>query len=268
MNDRLITLVDNCVYGRALRAEHGLSIYIEKDDHRILFDTGASDLFIQNARLLHVDLRQVDCLILSHGHSDHTGGLHDFLKYNTKAKVICKQGIFNRKFKGERENGMKNILDLDYSRFEFVKDTEEVVPGLYVIPDLKITNEADTHFSCFQVLRDGQLLPDRFEDELAVVMAKGNDLTVLSACSHRGITNILESVKKVFPDKQLKLVVGGYHIHLAGTEKSDLIAEYFQHFPECRIGVCHCSGVDQFAHLYARLGDRVFYNHVGLISPF
>ena len=72
MGYKITTLVENCVYGRKLQAEHGLSLYIETQEHRLLFDTGASDLFIRNARLLHIDLQKVDYLILSHGHSDHT----------------------------------------------------------------------------------------------------------------------------------------------------------------------------------------------------
>lgn len=78
MGYKITTLVENCVYGRKLQAEHGLSLYIETQEHRLLFDTGASDLFIRNARLLHIDLQKVDYLILSHGHSDHTGGLRLF----------------------------------------------------------------------------------------------------------------------------------------------------------------------------------------------
>ena len=87
MNYKITTLVENCVYGRKLQAEHGLSLYIETAEHKLLFDTGASDLFISNARLLHIDLREVDYLILSHGHSDHTGGLRHFLELNTIATV-------------------------------------------------------------------------------------------------------------------------------------------------------------------------------------
>lgn len=64
MNYKITTLVENCVYGRKLQAEHGLSLYIETAEHKLLFDTGASDLFISNARLLHIDLREVDYLIL------------------------------------------------------------------------------------------------------------------------------------------------------------------------------------------------------------
>ena len=104
MGYKITTLVENCVYGRKLQAEHGLSLYIETSGHRLLFDTGASDLFIRNARLLHIDLQKVDYLILSHGHSDHTGGLRYFLELNTQATVVCKREIFSPKFKDERDD--------------------------------------------------------------------------------------------------------------------------------------------------------------------
>ena len=79
MKCRITTLVENCVYGRKLQAEHGLSLYVEVGDNVVLFDKGASELFVRNARLLHCDLQKVDYLVLSHGHSDHAGGLETFL---------------------------------------------------------------------------------------------------------------------------------------------------------------------------------------------
>ena len=264
MTDRIVTLVDNCVYGRNLKAEHGLSLYIELGGKKILFDTGSTDLFIQNAHQLNIDLREVDYLVLSHGHSDHTGGLHAFLSYNQKAKVVCKRGILDRKFKGPRENGMKDISKLDLTRFIFVKHLIELVPGIFIFTDLQIANQEDTHFDHFDIVRNGERIPDTFDEELALAIVKGNEMTILSACSHRGITNILTSILSVFHEKHLSMVIGGYHIHLAGPEKSNLIADYFQHYPDCKVGVCHCTGVDQYARLCARLGERVFYNHVGL----
>ena len=262
---KIVTLVENCVYGRKLQAEHGLSLYIETNHVKLLFDTGQSDLFIQNARFLHVDLRKVDKLVLSHGHSDHSGGLHAFLAYNDTAKVYCKREAFDRKFKGERENGMERIDKLDFSRFCFIEEQTEIAPNVFVLPKLDIVNLEDTHFDGFDVLRAGVLQPDHFEDEQALVIRERGELTVLSACSHRGITNIIEQVKRNFPGEPIRMVIGGYHIHKAPQDKCSIIATYFQKMPNTRVGVCHCTGVDKFAVLAAQLGDRVFYNHTGLI---
>ena len=262
---KIVTLVENCVYGRKLQGEHGLSLYIETPSAKILFDTGQSDLFLQNARYLHVDLKEVDMLILSHGHSDHSGGLHAFLEYNQKATVYCKREALDRKFKGERENGMEHPDKLDLTRFSFLTQQTEVAPGVFVLPELAITNPEDTHFDHFDVLRGGKLQPDQFEDELALVMREDEKLVVLSACSHRGITNILQQVKHNFPGEPISHVIGGYHIHNAAPGKCSIIADYFQTMPQTKVGVCHCTGVDKYAVLASQFGDRVFYNHTGLI---
>ena len=114
MHYKITTLVENAVYRRNLQAEHGLSLLIENNGYKILFDTGQSDLFIRNATLSDIEIAEVDFLILSHGHSDHTGGLRHFLSVNKKASVICKQEALYRKFKDKRENGVidSNLLDL------------------------------------------------------------------------------------------------------------------------------------------------------------
>ena len=262
---KIVTLVENCVYGRKLQGEHGLSLYIETPSAKILFDTGQSDLFIRNARFLHVDLKEVDMLILSHGHSDHSGGLHAFLEYNQKAKVYCKREALDRKFKGERENGMEHPESLDLSRFCFLTEQTEVATDVFVLPQLAIVNSDDTHFDHFDVLRNRVLQPDHFEDEVALVLREEGKLVVLSACSHRGITNILEQVKQNFQGEPIRLVIGGYHIHKASPGKCSIIADYFKTMPATRVGVCHCTGVDKFAVLATQLGERVFYNHTGLV---
>ena len=117
MSIKITTLVENSVYGKGLQGEHGLSLLVDTGEHRLLFDTGASDLFIRNARILGIDLKEVDFLVLSHGHRDHTGGLHHFLAVNDKAQVVCKRELFRPKFKDERENGVMQPDALDSTRF-------------------------------------------------------------------------------------------------------------------------------------------------------
>jgi len=77
------TLVENTALSKNFGSEHGLSLYIEANSHKILFDVGASELFLENAKKLNVDISEVDYLIISHGHYDHGGGLRAFLRENT-----------------------------------------------------------------------------------------------------------------------------------------------------------------------------------------
>ena len=78
-------LSDNRSSDSRLSTEHGLSILLETERHKILLDTGASDVFIKNAEQLGIDLSDVDYVFISHGHSDHAGGLRYFLEYNRQA---------------------------------------------------------------------------------------------------------------------------------------------------------------------------------------
>lgn len=94
MHYKITTLVENAVYRRNLQAEHGLSLLIENNGYKILFDTGQSDLFIRNATLSDIEIAEVDFLILSHGHSDHTGGLRHFLSVNKKLRLSVNRKPF------------------------------------------------------------------------------------------------------------------------------------------------------------------------------
>lgn len=266
MSIKITTLVENSVYGKGLQGEHGLSLLVDTGEHRLLFDTGVSDLFIRNAGALGIDLGDVDFLVLSHGHRDHTGGLHHFLAMNHKAKVICKKELFFPKFKEERENGVMRPDALDRTRFRFVEEVTGLCPGVFVFPQWPIADEEDTHFEHFFTLVEGRKQADTFTDELALVLKQGDEVSVLSACSHRGITNIVRRVQEYFPQASLKLVLGGFHIRNAAKEKFEVIARFFEERLPQRLGVCHCTGTDKYALFHQCFGDRTFYNYTGRIE--
>ena len=93
-----IVLSDNRSCNAQLETEHGLSILLETDRHRILLDTGASDVFIRNAKRLNIDLTTVDYVFISHGHSDHAGGLRYLMEINQQAKIIVSPDAICGKF--------------------------------------------------------------------------------------------------------------------------------------------------------------------------
>jgi 7,8-dihydropterin-6-yl-methyl-4-(beta-D-ribofuranosyl)aminobenzene 5'-phosphate synthase len=73
-------LVENTAVSGEFGSEHGLSLYIEANGKKILFDTGRGELFLANATKLNVDIASVDYAVLSHAHHDHSGGLPAFLR--------------------------------------------------------------------------------------------------------------------------------------------------------------------------------------------
>ena len=103
---KITTLVDNhAMENSSCGSEHGFSVYIETDTHRILFDTGCGSLFLENARKLDVDLSLIDTLIISHGHYDHAGGVRTLLDTFTfdSLPMFTGEGFFNRKFVREEQ---------------------------------------------------------------------------------------------------------------------------------------------------------------------
>ena len=126
---KISILSDNRAGENGFLTEHGLSVYVETATTRYLLDTGASGLLIKNAEKAGVDLSRVDWVILSHGHSDHTGGLGAFLTINSTAKVVVATNALNRPFYSRR-NGFREIgshieLEKYRERFVFVDDEND-----------------------------------------------------------------------------------------------------------------------------------------------
>ena len=95
---KIIPLVENTVTSQNLIARHGLCFYIETRDHKILMDLGPNDTFLRNAAALDIDISEIDMVVLSHGHSDHVGGLRAFLNANDTAKIYLNRNVMDPHF--------------------------------------------------------------------------------------------------------------------------------------------------------------------------
>ena len=127
---KVVTLVENTSGCDYLSSEHGLSVYLEFNGKRILFDMGQSRLFSENARMLGVDLSEVDVAVLSHGHYDHGGGLGEFLKINNKARVYLSSYAFEEHYNGkEKYIGLEKAL-MNSERLCFVDDVMDLFDGV------------------------------------------------------------------------------------------------------------------------------------------
>lgn len=260
---QIITLIENLVDHSGLVAEHGLSLLIDTGDKKILFDTGQSGLFIQNAQNLGIDVGEIDVLVLSHGHSDHTGGLYPFLQINKKAKVYAKREIFIPKFKGKSKFiGTSCIDEILEDRLGFVDSITEFLPGIFIFPNIELSHGIDTNFAHFYKKEASSFFPDSFDDELFLVIKENECINILTACSHRGITNICETAKKSFK-LPVNLILGGFHMKNCGIGQYVHITYYLRSLQAKLIGVCHCTGVDKFADLLNDCDSKVFYNFTG-----
>jgi len=260
---KIITLIENVVYGQGLIAEHGLSLYIESQNQKILFDTGQSGLFLQNARALGIKIEEIDSVVLSHGHYDHTGGLYPFLEANPKAKLYAKRALFDTKYRNNRTFiGTPKNDELLKDRLVYVDEITELDEGVFIMPHIPIKHQIDKHFDGLLKLKDNELVPDEFEDELYLTLVENNNVNIISACSHRGITNICEAATSYF-NLGIGLILGGFHIKNCTDEQYAHLTQYIRMLQPKQLGVCHCTGIEKYADLHQELEVPLLYNHTG-----
>lgn len=260
---RIVTLIENLVYKQGLVAEHGLSVYIETNGFRLLFDTGQTGLFAQNAQKMGIDLARIDALVLSHGHYDHTGGLTTFLQLNHHAPVYGKKDLFEAKYHGyHRPIGMTISREQLGTRFIEVVAPIELPEGIHIMPDIPLHNPYDTHFGEMYKEANGQFVRDDFTDELFVAIDKDEQVNVLTACSHRGVANICQTAISHF-NLPLGIVLGGFHTSGSKPESVEHLTKWFERANPKSIGVCHCSGLNTYTTFLKTFGNRVFYNYSG-----
>ena len=228
-------LVDNRTNNPSLTmTEHGLSILLETEKLSILLDTGASDLLIRNAEQLGKDLSRVDYVFISHGHSDHAGGLKHFMEINKKAKVTTEWP------------------EIGDDRLILIDQTCEIAKGLHVIahiPQIHPMPEGNLHL--FVQDTQGQYIPDDFRHELALYI----EGLLFTGCAHSGLENILDACP--WP---VHTVVGGFHL-LDGQETEEEVNALGQRlkamYPHTQFYTSHCTGDAAFAILQGVMGEKI-----------
>jgi len=265
---QLTTLIENYVEQKSLLAEHGLSILIDTGAKKILFDTGQTDNFLLNAKALGIDVVDIDYVVLSHGHYDHTGGLIAFLKANKKAFIFCKKALFIPKYNNvDKFIGIIWHDELMCGRFRFIDQVTELEPNIFIMPDTHIYNAVDTHFKDLKIKINDCLVEDKMEDELFIAIRHENSISLLTACSHRGISNICTTANDYFK-LAIYSITGGFHLKHCTRKQYNFIVDYFNKMEPAIIGTCHCTGVEKFSQLQRDLKNQMFYNYTGRCINF
>lgn len=252
---KIVTLMENTACREDLTAEHGLSLYIETGDRRILFDAGQSGAFADNAEKLGIDLSEVDLAVLSHGHYDHGGGLARFLDLNATAPVYLNPHAFEPHFNGaEKDIGLDKTL-LESGRLQFAEDGQALAPGIRLYS--QISCPYGIRPFGLTVREQGRLVPEDFRHEQYLLIKEQGKRILFSGCSHRGILNIVSHFR---PD----VLVGGFHfmkLDPAGAELEAAAAE-LKRFPTVYY-TGHCTGEAQFERLKEMLGQKLHGLHTG-----
>lgn len=259
-----------------LTAEHGWSLYAEHDGTRLLFDTGASGAFADNAVRLGIDLAAVDVAVLSHHHYDHGGGLRRFLELNSHAPVYLRgpdvAACHFRLLWKERYIGLDESLLREHAhRFRFVTERTTIAPRTTILTRIERRYPEPRGNRRIYVTRDGEQVPDDFSHELVLVMEASGGLVVFTGCSHHGILNMIAAVTQAFPDATVDAVFGGFHLvalppfnFISGSRREvrDMGRELLR-FPVRRVYTGHCTGTHAYEVLKSVMGDRIDYIGTG-----
>lgn len=270
---KLIVLSDNRSIDNSLESEHGLSMYLETEKYKYLLDTGASELFIRNAKKLNVDLTKVNYVFISHGHADHLGGLEAFLKLNSTAKIILSKNAITGKYFSKRLGWRSISVKIDPKEYknEFIFIEKETQLNeefkIYIAKELNHSTPYGNG-TLYKEINERMELDD-FNHEIIACIGT-NKLFVFVGCGHKGLLNILETIKKRFNQK-IGYVVGGFHL-LDSTEtrvyeseqEIEILGEILKKkFPQTDFFTGHCTGENAFKLLKKKLEFRLIHFFTG-----
>lgn len=272
---RIINLIENTEGVKGCATAHGLSFYIETSKHRMLLDLGPSEETLNNAELLGVDFENVNTVVLSHGHYDHSGGIIPFSKKNDKALIYMQRSAPGEYYADDGNKSTGHIytyigIDSEIQKLPQIR----LIDGDFVIDDgIEVfTIKYRAHEIPFTnkrlLIRDGDTyIRDEFKHEHFLVVSEGGRSVLLSGCAHTGILNIVEAYVDKYgqaPD----VVISGFHLMVKRdyreAEINDIkaMAWELEKYPT-RFFTCHCTGEAAYALMKDIMGDQLQYVHSG-----
>jgi 7,8-dihydropterin-6-yl-methyl-4-(beta-D-ribofuranosyl)aminobenzene 5'-phosphate synthase len=248
--------------------EWGFAALVEAGDKRLLVDTGArAETVLKNAAELRIDLSTVEELVLTHNHSDHTGGLITLRKEmrakNQKAlsKAHVARGIlYPRPRDGEETGGLlprKAEYEAMGGTFVEHDGPAEIFPGVWLTGPVPRSHPERNWSGSSRLLGPNGLVEDTIPEDASIVVNTPEGLVVVSGCGHAGIVNTLEYARKVVRDVPIVAALGGFHLFAAPDDRLDWTAERLKAMGLAHLVGAHCTGIDAVYRLRAKVGlDR------------
>jgi 7,8-dihydropterin-6-yl-methyl-4-(beta-D-ribofuranosyl)aminobenzene 5'-phosphate synthase len=234
------------------RAEHGLSYFIEFEGKKILFDSGQSDQFLENANKMNLKAGEADFIVLSHGHFDHGNGL----EYLTHGNLICHPECFTKRFRGNDKKpiGLKNTKDELSAKFNIFTSATPYTLGenAYFLGEIPRLTDFESKSTSF-IFENGD--PDFVTDDSAIALVKSDGLFIITGCGHAGIVNTIECAKKITGMNMVSGILGGLHLKEINLQTLETI-RYLKENNVKHIMPSHCTELPALTAFYQNFGIR------------
>jgi len=275
MRIQITTLSENTAGMGGFLGEWGLSILVETEGLNLLLDCGQSISAVYNADILGIDLSKIDKVILSHGHYDHTGGLHPVLRRMRKRiDIIAHPDIWAAKY-ARRRGQADRYIGIPYQReeleslgacFKLMTEPTTITDGIITSGEIPMVTDFEEIAPNLQVKGAGGFQPDQLLDDQALIMKTEAGLIVILGCAHRGIINTIYHAQQLTGVKKVHTVLGGCHLINAPEERVRLTVNALKELGVERLGVSHCTGLPAASTMAQEFGERFFFNIAGTIT--
>jgi 7,8-dihydropterin-6-yl-methyl-4-(beta-D-ribofuranosyl)aminobenzene 5'-phosphate synthase len=253
----LTILVDNnTLIDRYLLGEPGLSLHLRTDAGQVLFDCGYSGVACTNAARLGIALPEIDTVVLSHGHLDHSWGLAHLVSFLTEQAfedrpvprprlLAHPEALSPRNAPDGRPIGglLSRAILAEYFELELSREPVAISDRLVFLGEIpRRTDFEKPAPSGTRLTADGPV-PDTVPDDTALAWLGRDGLVIVTGCSHAGIGNIVEQARAVTGERRLAAVIGG--LHLLGPEPQGLAAtvEFLRRLRPAALYPCHCTSL-------------------------
>ena len=268
---KITTLSEDTSNKRGLLAEHGISFLVEYQGFKVLFDTGQGPSVVANARAMNIDLTKINCVALSHGHYDHTGGLFFILRKTGHKRVFAHPAALRPKYHLIPPHSYQAVgipyapQELENAGAEFILNsgTTELAPGLYLTGEIPRVTDYETPNPSHFTEADNRYVPDTMPDDQALVAVTSKGPVVITGCAHAGLINTLRCAQQITGSSKIYGLIGGTHLIEANEER---LAKTAAQLKEYNLQFCaanHCTGIKAQMSICQSLGDKFFLNNVG-----
>ena len=271
---RIVNLIENTEGNPECVSAHGLSFYVETKKHKLLLDLGPSEDTLKNAAALGIKLSDVDTMILSHGHYDHSGGIIPFTKINNKAAIYMQAAATDAYFADDGKDAPERYryigIDPDIEKLpqvRFISGDTVIDDELELFTIQKRSHELPFTNKRLLVRKGNEYIRDDFRHEHYLVIRQDGKSVLMSGCAHNGILSIMDAYVEKY-GKAPDAVISGFHLMKKTPYREEEIREIediareLNKYPT-RFFTCHCTGVDAFDIMKTIMGERLSYVHSG-----